>query len=143
MSLVFSDKQPSLEWRCVYTCSEKFRRKVAVEYQMSCSNFYSFKEGVILFCQSILETRRRISHLHGSALFTIPLIVDRKRIYSTVLQKMKRNHHVQFFSHPHAIQACFISNAFQKQPSEVFYKKRRSWKFCKIHRKTPVSEPPF
>ena len=35
-------------------------------------NLHSFKEGVILLCQSILETRR-ISHLHGSALFTIPL----------------------------------------------------------------------
>ena len=35
-------------------------------------SLHSFKEGVILLCQSILETRR-ISHLHGSALFTIPL----------------------------------------------------------------------
>ena len=30
----------------------------------------SFKEGVILLCQSILETRR-ISYLRGSALFII------------------------------------------------------------------------
>ena len=37
-------------------------------------NLHSFKEGLILLCQSILETRR-ISHLHGSALFTIPLNV--------------------------------------------------------------------
>ena len=37
-----------------------------------CHNLHSFKEGVILLCQSILETRD-ISHLHGSALFTIPL----------------------------------------------------------------------
>ena len=35
-------------------------------------NLHSFKEGVILLCQSILETRR-ISHLPGSAHFTIPL----------------------------------------------------------------------
>ena len=28
--------------------------------------------------------------------------------------------------------------AFQRQPLEVFYEKRCSWKFCKIHRKTPV-----
>ena len=35
-------------------------------------NLHSFKEGVILLHHSILETRR-ISHLHGSALFTIPL----------------------------------------------------------------------
>ena len=42
---------------------------VSIKYE----NLHSFKEGVILLCQSILETRR-ISHLHGSALFTIPLI---------------------------------------------------------------------
>ena len=41
---------------------------VSIKYQ----NLHSFKEGMILLCQSILETRR-ISHLHGSALFTIPL----------------------------------------------------------------------
>ena len=35
-------------------------------------NLHSFKEGVILLCQSILETRR-ISNLYGSALFAIPL----------------------------------------------------------------------
>ena len=28
--------------------------------------------------------------------------------------------------------------AFQKQPPEVFYEIRCSWKFCKIYRKTPV-----
>ena len=28
----------------------------------------------------------------------------------------------------------------QKQPPEVFYEKRYSQKFCKVHRKTPVSE---
>ena len=35
-------------------------------------NGHSFKEGVILLCQSILETRR-ISHLSGSHYLTIPL----------------------------------------------------------------------
>ena len=38
-------------------------------------NLHSFKEGVILLCQSILETRR-ISDVHDSALFTIPLKVS-------------------------------------------------------------------
>ena len=42
---------------------------VSIKYQ----NLHSFKEGLILLCQSILETRR-ITHLHGSAHFTIPLI---------------------------------------------------------------------
>ena len=42
---------------------------MSIKYQ----NLHSFKEMVILLCQSILETRR-IAHLHGSALFTIPLI---------------------------------------------------------------------
>ena len=41
---------------------------VSIKYQ----NLHSFKEGLILLCQSILETRR-ITHLHGSAPFTIPL----------------------------------------------------------------------
>ena len=41
---------------------------VSIKYQ----NPHSFKEGLILLCQSILETRR-ITHLHGSAHFTIPL----------------------------------------------------------------------
>ena len=35
-------------------------------------NPHSFKEGLILLCQSIFETRR-ITHLQGSAHFTIPL----------------------------------------------------------------------
>ena len=40
---------------------------VSIKYQ----NLHSFKERVILLCQSILKMRR-ISHLHGSALFAIP-----------------------------------------------------------------------
>ena len=40
----------------------------SINYQ----NLHSFKGGLILLCQSILETRR-ITHLHGSAHFTIPL----------------------------------------------------------------------
>ena len=41
---------------------------VSIKYQ----NLHSFKEGLILLCQSILEMRR-ITHLHGSPHFTIPL----------------------------------------------------------------------
>ena len=48
---------------------------VSIKYE----NLHSFKEGVILLCQSILETRR-ISYLHGSALFTISL---RRRILAS------------------------------------------------------------
>ena len=44
------------------------RWPVSIKYQ----NLHSFKEGLILLCQSILEMRR-ITHLHGSAHFTIPL----------------------------------------------------------------------
>ena len=43
---------------------------VSIKYQ----NRHSFKEGVILLCQSIIETRR-ISHLHGSAPIAIPLSI--------------------------------------------------------------------
>ena len=41
---------------------------VSIKYQ----DLHTFKEGLILSCQNILETRR-ITHLHGSAHFTIPL----------------------------------------------------------------------
>ena len=41
---------------------------VSIRYQ----NLHSFEEGMILLCQSILETRQAW-HLNGSALFTIPL----------------------------------------------------------------------
>ena len=41
---------------------------VSIKYQ----NLHTYKEGLILLCQSILEPRR-ITHLHGSAHFTIPL----------------------------------------------------------------------
>ena len=36
-------------------------------------NLHSFKEELILLCQSILETKR-ITHLHGLDHLTIPLI---------------------------------------------------------------------
>ena len=49
---------------------------VSIKYQ----NFHSFKEGLILLCQSILETRR-ITHLHGSAHFTIPLGLESTDTY--------------------------------------------------------------
>ena len=41
---------------------------VSIKYQ----NLHTFKEGLIHLCQSIRETRR-ITHLHGSVHFTIPL----------------------------------------------------------------------
>ena len=46
---------------------------VSIKYQ----NLHSFKEGLILLCQSILETRR-ITHLYDSAVFTIPLKTSQK-----------------------------------------------------------------
>ena len=36
-----------------------------------------------------------------------------------------------------------LGQNFQKQPSDVFYKKRCSLKFRKLHRKTPVPESLF
>ena len=41
---------------------------VSIKYQ----NLHTFNEGLILLCQNILETRR-ITHLHGSTHFKIPL----------------------------------------------------------------------
>ena len=42
-------------------------------------NLHSLKEGVILLCQSILETRL-VSHLYGSALFAIPLKAEQEKL---------------------------------------------------------------
>ena len=72
MSLyVFPMKISSLHWNsAAYTCKEKLWRKVVVS--IKCCNLHSFKERVILLCQSILEMRR-IPHSYGPALFTIPL----------------------------------------------------------------------
>ena len=46
---------------------------VSIKYQ----NLHSFKEGLILLCQSILETRR-LTHLHGSVHFTIQCVWNSK-----------------------------------------------------------------
>ena len=44
------------------------KSSVSIKYQ----NLHTFKEGLILLCQSILETR--ITHLLDSAHFAIPLV---------------------------------------------------------------------
>ena len=51
-------------------------------------NLHSLKEEVILLCQSILETR--ISHLHGLALFTIPLRILTGKIHPQINLKRLR-----------------------------------------------------
>ena len=43
----------------------------------------------------------------------------------------------------HKINLSVFKVSFQRQPSEVFCKKKYSWKFRKIHRKTPVPESLF
>ena len=50
---------------------------MSIKYQ----NLHSFKEGLILLCQSILETRRT-THLHGSAHFTIPLNIASTLVFA-------------------------------------------------------------
>ena len=58
---------------------------MSIKYQ----NLLSFKEGLILLCQSILETRR-ITHLHGPAHFTIPLdILYLKSKFRQISAKIK------------------------------------------------------
>ena len=57
---------------------------VSIKYE----NLHSLKEGVILLCQSILEARR-ISHLHGSALFTMPLRERAKSKYRELSEEEK------------------------------------------------------
>ena len=63
----------SLHWKSLHKLERRnYGGKFLVN--MKYQNLHSFIEGVILLCQSILEMRR-ISHLHGSALFTTPLSV--------------------------------------------------------------------
>ena len=50
---------------------------VSIKYQ----NFHSFKEGLTPLCQSIHDSRR-ITHLHDSAHFTIPLTAHIKIMWS-------------------------------------------------------------
>ena len=92
MSQVFCDvnKQPSLEWHCV-NFKEKLGWQVAGEYQILKSPF--LKEGLILLGQSILETRR-ITHLHGSAHFTIPIKLPHCILKTTLAQPHKRKHEI-------------------------------------------------
>ena len=56
---------------------------VSIKYQ----SLHSFKKGLILLCQSILETRR-ITHLHGTAYFTIPLTFTSKNSAYTLFLKI-------------------------------------------------------
>ena len=52
------------------------RRDYGGKWPGSIQNLHSFKEGLILLCQSILILKmRRITHLHDSAHFTIPLSI--------------------------------------------------------------------
>ena len=55
-------------------------------------NLHSFNKGLILLCQSILETRR-ITHLHGSAHFTIPLI----KLQAEACNSIKKRDWYRFF----------------------------------------------
>ena len=58
---------------------------VSIKYQ----NLHTLKEGLILLCQSILETRR-VTHLHGLAHLIIPLREDLKKIWkNTFYFKLK------------------------------------------------------
>ena len=66
------------------------------EYQ----NLQSLKEGLILLCESVLETRR-ITHLHDSDLFTTPLMELTHIEHCLVTWKMsilleKKNLHILF-----------------------------------------------
>ena len=72
---------------------------VSIKYQ----NLHSFKEGLILLCQSILETRR-ITHLHASVHFTIPLI---PLLWGKSLFIRKNSEHLENWEY------CFFSNLKQ------------------------------
>ena len=64
----------------------------SIKYQ----NLNPFKEGLILLCQSILETRR-ITHLHGTAHFTMPL---KNTFFTEHLRWMRLNIYIHIFVIP-------------------------------------------
>ena len=78
----------------------------SIKYQ----NLHSFKERLILLCQSILETRR-ITHLHGSAHFTIPLIKLQAEAYNFI----KKETLAQVFSSE--FWEIFKNSFFYRKPS--------------------------
>ena len=63
------NRQPLWEWHCINLWVSNL---VSIAMSIKYENLHSFKNVVILLCHSILETR--ISHLPGSAHFTISLI---------------------------------------------------------------------
>ena len=71
----------------------------------------------------------KIGALKNFALFKTPFLQTNIYIYRTPL--------VAAFDY---LVLKIFSDAAK---ADVFFKKRCSEKFCKIHRKTPVSEPPF
>ena len=63
------------------------KSQVSIKYQ----NLHSFKEGLIVLChQNILE-KRRITHLHGSAHFAIPLNLSNIINISAHIGKIHKN----------------------------------------------------
>ena len=77
---------------------------VSIKYQ----NLHSFKEGLILLCSSILETRR-ITHLHGSAHFTIPLSVQLLHIILICLSLLQNKLAMTLFEANHKQQLSWIA----------------------------------
>ena len=77
---------------------------------IKCNNLHSFKEGVILLCQRIRETIR-MSHLHRSVLFTIPL-KNISKVYERVMFKQTRSMEKEFscgFRNGCSLQECLIA----------------------------------
>ena len=68
----FLMKTSSLHWNGLHELGRRnYGRKLPVS--IKCHNHHYFKKEVILLCWNILKTWQ-ISHLHGSALFAVPLI---------------------------------------------------------------------
>ena len=74
-----------------------------------------FAATFLIFVKSLFEVKRKKLRCSESLRFAVELLAN-----SAVV--------------------CIVILCFQKQPPEVFYKKRCSYKFHKIHRKSPVPE---
>ena len=92
---------------------------------IKCHNLHYFQEGVILLCETTLETRQ-ISHLNSSPLFTIPLKLYRysnKVIHQT--DKMSASSYASFNKFYGKMRVSFCFNTRKCLFLEVLFLKQQ------------------
>ena len=148
------DSKLTLEEHVEGLCKKASQKVSAVARISSLMRFEQRKRIVNLFITSNFShyplvwmfhswrINNRIDHIHEGALKSIYqdynssfkelLRKDKTKINKNVLIKCQKQ-----------VNLHFEISYWQKQPLEMFCKKRCSWKFRKIRRKTPLPEPLF